>query len=186
MKEFLLALFILLGMSCATIIPPEVKAIRAHAQYEKLREKEKDLVEEIMGKALNSKLRDYYFSKLSLLLDTPTNHPKVTEEKQVEEINRSVEESKRERREIAREARKDLEEYLTQEEFYETMIPDRKWQGYRPEWGEPYFYIADSDPLDILVHIRVRLNGPLHVIEKILLLEDAIEKHLYVEGFSVN
>jgi len=178
---------ILIGMSCATVVPIEVKTIRDHRRYEKLTGTEKDLVEEIMNKALkNNKRKDYYFSKLTLLLSTVTNPLKITTKKHIEEINRSVEESKKERREIAKKSNRDLEEYLTQEEFYENMRKRDDWKGYKPESGSPHFYIADEDPLDILVNIRVRLSGKIEMVKKIILLEDAIEKHLYVEGFSVN
>jgi len=171
--------------TCATTKHPDALAIRSNKIYKSLNENDTDIVDDIISKALKSKRTGYYFKKLKVLLETKTNHPRVTEKMNKREIERSVVATKIERRKIAKESKRDLEEYMEQEEFYENMI-ERHWRGYTPKWGGPYFYVVDEDPLDILVHIQVKLVGSPEMIEKILILEDAIEKHLYVEGFSVN
>ncbi|MBU1173418.1 MAG: hypothetical protein KKD44_27940, partial [Proteobacteria bacterium] len=159
--------------------------IRSHSQYVKLSSTERDLVEDIMDQAIQSDRKDYYFNKLTLLLDTPTNPSSETEAMNRKIIRESIEDSKRERRDIIKQGERGLEEYLSYEEFYENAV-ERKWRGYRPNFGGPFFYVADDDPLDILVHIKVRLHGNYEIISKIILLEDAIEKHLSLPGYSVN
>jgi len=181
---FVIVILVTFSCTCATTNPDAIE-IKAHATYKSLSNDDADLIDDIIAKALKSERKDYYFSRLRILLDTPTNHPRITAQRNKQEIERSVKETKKERREIAKESERDLEEYMEQEEFYESMV-ERHWKGYKPEWGGPYFYVVDEDPLDILVHIQVRLRGTPEMIEKILVLEDAIEKHLYVEGFSVN
>jgi len=181
----------LIGMisigSCATTIPPEILIIRRHEQYAKLDIEEKKLAEKIMSKAVRNDRKKYYFEKLKLLLDTPTASRSVIGEAQKKEIKKSIQESKEERQAAVSERKTSVEEYMTQEEFYESAKSDRHWRGYSPEgWDQTYFYVVDDDPLDLLVHIRVRLLGDIEDIERILQLEDSIEKHLYIEGFSVN
>lgn len=175
---------ILVSCSCATTAP-EILKIRAHKQYTRLSSTEKDLIEDIMDEAIDRDRKDYYFSKLTLLLDTQTVSVDETRAMNRREIRESVKESKKARRIIASKSRSDLEEYLSQEEFYESAI-EREWSGYRPSFGGPFFYVVDDDPLDILVHIKVRLHGDYNIVSKIILLEDAIEKHLDLPGYSVN
>lgn len=43
-----------------------------------------------------------------------------------------------------------------------------------------------SNHLDILDHIRIRLSGSYEAVSKVLTLEDPIEKHLAMPGYSVN
>jgi hypothetical protein len=162
-----------------------VKKIRAHAQYEDLSGNELDIIYDIMEKALESNRKEYYFQKLTLLLDTTTNPTSIIQTLNNARIDRSVEESKKKRREIAKKSKQDLEEYMNSEELYE-LRKDLVWLGYRPESDGTLFYVSYEDNTDILVNIRVRLRGNYKLIEKILSFEDAIEKHLYVEGFSVN
>ena len=180
-----LFVFLVLFLSCATTIPPEIRTIRAHPNYNKLTDAESELLDEIMNMAMASKRKDYYFSKLNLMLGVDKAPAKNVVIKRTKEMQKSVDETKKERRRIVEAEKIDIEDYLNQEEIYENLR-ERKWKGYRPDVNSPYFYVADEDPLDLLVHIRVRVNGSIEMIEKILLLEDAIEKHLYVEGFSVN
>lgn len=98
----------------------------------------------------------------------------------------SIRTSKRIRRNIIGEIRTDLEEYINKEEFYEITKSITNWKRYSPYNREPYYYVINNDPLDILVHIKVHLVGDLGNIKNIMLLEDAIEKHLHIKGFSVN
>jgi hypothetical protein len=184
------ALFIMLFSicscsSCATVHAPEVIEIMAHEQYASLNGDEQDVIEDILDKALESNRKEYYFKKLILLLDTTTNPLAVTRKLNNERIQRSVEESKRERREIAQKGKKDLEEYMNEEELYEQR-ENLKWKGYRPYPDGSYFYVSHNSFIDILVHIRVRVHGNSRLVEKILSLEDAVEKHLRIPGFSVN
>lgn len=184
MKRLYLWPFIL-GACCATVTTPDTLKIRGHAQYAELSSEEKGLVEEVMGKALKSNRKDYYFKKLFLLLETLTVSSSATKVIQRKEIDRAIKQSKRERRAAVGSSSRSIEDYMNQEEFYESIKGDKHWVGFQPDDNGPYFYVTD-DPLDILVHIKVRLNGDSEDIERILLLEDAIEKHLYIEGFSVN
>lgn len=170
---------------CATTVAQEVLLIRAHDKYAELTSAEEYLVEEIMDRALDSDRKEYYFQKLTLLLDTDTLPAYNTTELNRRSMNRSVKEVQAKRRAIVNESEGGLEEYLKREELYENEI-ERNWKGYRPEFVGPFFYIVDDNPLDILVHIKVRLHGDFNIVSKVLLLEDAIEKHLALEGFSVN
>jgi len=180
----ILAIFLLFSCTRATTTS-ETIAIKTHEAYQTLSSNDRKTINKIIKKAEKSKRKKYYFKKLLLLLNTPAVSPKITAKMNNKITNDSVEKTKSERRKIVEESEIDLEEYLGQEEFYETMT-DRLWRTYKPCWSCSHFYVSDEDPLDILVHIKVHLNGSVELIERILLLEDAIEKHLYVEGFSVN
>ena len=173
---------------CATTVPslPEVMVIRNHNQYKKLTSDEKDLIELIMKKALGDDKQDYYFSKLKTLLDTPKDLSDSFKKEQKKEAKRSVEEAEEHRENIVRKTKQTSEEYITREERYEAANKNRRWDLYYPIPDSPGFYVSNDDPLDILVNIRVSLNGDTEDINRILLLEDAIEKHLYIKGFSVN
>lgn len=175
---------IFISCSCVTITPKMLE-IRAHEQYSSLSSDERDLTEDIMSKASGSSREEYYFQKLTLLLDTKTVSVDETRAMNRREIRTSVKESKRERRIIASKSRSGLEEYLSHEEFYENAV-SRKWSSYQPKSNSPFFYVVDTDPLDILIHIRIRLHGDYNMVSKIILLEDAIEKHLGIPGYSVN
>jgi len=185
MKLFvILILSFLVSCSCATS-SPEIFKIRAHKQYKNMSSAERDLTEDIMDKAIDSDRKNYYFSKLNLLLNTESNSPEDIREMNRREVDRSVKNSKKERRKIIKQSDVGLEEYLSREEFYESVI-DRKWKTYSPNFNGTFFYIVDEDPLDILVHIKVKLHGDYDLVVKVILLEDSIEKHLNIPGYSVN
>lgn len=181
--KFWKILAVLLIVSCAST--PEMIKIKSHEQYSKLNKEERDLIEKIMAKAISSPRKSYYFSKLNDLLNTPTSPASETDMMNRAEIDESLRLSKEIHNKLAREGHAILENYVNKEEFYE-IAKERRWKIYRPYSDSAYFYISDDDPLDLLVHIQVRMSGPYEVINKILLIEDMIEKHASLDGFSVN
>jgi hypothetical protein len=155
-------------------------------KYSGLNKPEIRLVEKIVKKILKSDRKEYYYGKLQELLNTPATDPLYLEKVQKLWAEESIKASKNIRRNIIGKVRSDLEEYINIEEFYEATKGISNWKKYSPYNKKPYYYIINNDPLDILVHIKVHLVGSLENIKNIMLLEDAIEKHLHVKGFSVN
>lgn len=184
---FKIAVTIVLGAACCACAATgaDVNAIRAHKQYALLSDTELRLVEKIMTKAVSSSKRDYYFFMLTLLLDTTTVPTDDVADMNTKRLEASVAHAKEERRAIAHRSESGLEEYLNLEETYE-METQRQWTQYCPSWFGSCFYVVDNNPKDILVHIQVHLIGNVDLIEEMLSLEDSVEKHLSIPGFSVN
>jgi hypothetical protein len=71
-----------------------------------------------------------------------------------------------------------------QEEVAATF--DRTWVTLEnKEWGKT-FQVDRSDPKNIVVKVKVRVNATEQMRKKVHALEDAIEKHLRIPGFTVD
>lgn len=170
--------------SCKSQVP-DVVLIRQHEAYKALDFRSKIVVEVIMRKAISSSRQKYYFKKLNLLLNTKTNPVTQTAQNNMNYIKRSINLSKQARNFVLRKTNRSLEEYLNKEELYE-ISKLRNWRVYQPEFFGPFFYVSDEDVNDILIHIQIHVKGNFEAIDRILSLEDAIEKHLSRPGYSVN
>jgi hypothetical protein len=173
------------GTGCATITP-EILSVRSHDKYKTLDKESEKLIENIMQKAIRSDRRAYYFSKLHVLLNTPVEASSSTKVMNEKYATQSVREVQRTRRYIASQTSNDgLQKYLNKEEIYE-LKRAWVWSKYCPFWHSSCFYVSCEDVTDILVHIKVKINGNTAAVERIIEMEDAIEKHLSKPGFSVN
>jgi hypothetical protein len=177
-----IGIFIYFNLILNSCVSSSINAnkVRVSSEYNALSAEEKSLIESIMFKADSSDRRDYYYNRLQKLISTPTVSDKVIATKSKKRIDESVKEATKKITAV-----KSVYHYMYKEEIYENMQV-RRWKEHKTGWGEPVFYVANSNPLDILVHIRVKLFAPLSTTKKILSLEDAVEKHLSREGFSVN
>jgi hypothetical protein len=146
------------------------------------------LVEQILIELEDLEDTEYYEQKLVDLIKTPTIN---TPEKEVPYVTQEKKESiaivARQYQEIVEEkGDSGLEDYLNQEELYEQLSDKRLWKIYRPSAGSAVLYIVNDDPNDILVHINIAIRSSDENKYDIYFLEDAVEKHLSSEGFSVN
>lgn len=162
----------------------EAKDIRKNSIYSTLPDNEKGLVEQIMYKADSSDKKEYYYSKLKLLLVTPTNPKKITKILNNRSVKKSIQQNKIKIQKIEK-SNIDINTYINKEEDYEKNFHG-KWHRYRPNKDSAYFYVATEDYMNILVNIRVHLVGDAVAIKNTISLEDAVEKHLSIPGFSVN
>lgn len=179
--RWLLLLLAMLIPACFIISGVKMKAVCPDLTCEDLTYKEKILVNRIIDKALTKKRKYYYIEKLKLLLNTPHVSLQNITQRQIKIIRKSAEEVKRTTKSLGDGGK----EYINREEDYESKHIDG-WESYRPNLNGPHYYVNSSNPLDILVNIRIRLNGPRDIVDDIMSLEDAIEKHLNIKGFSVN
>lgn len=149
-----------------------------------LSQEENDLVAEILTLAEKSDRTSYYLFKLNQLLNTPENKNRRNfKEKNLQIINNSIDSLTNEYQEIEQGAGQTaLSLYLNIEEDYQ-FSQDRTWTVFLNH--DRVFYIARDDPNDILVYIKVNLRDS-EFKEKIIFMEDGIEKHLSTDGFSVN
>lgn len=170
---------------CVTAHYSEVALIQSHVAYDDLSAEELSVIKDIMRFAVKSPRKEYYFNRLDGLLSTVSVSQENTEKRSVAAIEKSVLGVSTVRRAIATKSPGALEKYLSREETKE-RLHQGKWERYRPSWMGPYFYVSREKYIDILVHIRVALSGPGAIMDKIESLEDAAEKHLSIDGFSVN
>jgi hypothetical protein len=170
--------------SCALFTANKI-SIRAHPAYKQLGLYDQLKIERVMSKIESSDRKAYYYSKLKLLLDTPQEAPEAMKQINEQRIQDAIDKAKTERQEVAQETGIDEEEYMSIEEEYEHK-EIRHWKKYTPEIFGHYFYVAIDDPTDILVHIQIHLHGDPKTINSLMALEDAVEKHLNVQGFNVN
>jgi len=166
--------------SCAGVIAPEVVKIKSHPVYDTLSETELEVIDNIMVLALLSDKKTYYFNKLDQLLNTETVPDSGVALLNKASLYRSLEENENKLSDIV-----NLHEYLNREENYE-MSCDRWWKKHYPLNSNSHFLVSAENDLDILVNISVRLYGDQELIPQVIMLEDAIEKHLARPGFSVN
>lgn len=151
---------------------------------------EKALVNEITKEAQKSPRKDYYLSKLQDLLNTPEASPEETRRMIVEHTEDGLEKAIEQTVKGADKAGETIAKYTTREEWYEATNSSRHWVKRCPTfWGRivgPCFQLVRDDVNDMLVHINIHLTGDQKQIEAIKAVEDNIEKHLSVPGFSVN
>jgi len=131
--------------------------------------------------------QEYYHKQLNALLATPTavKSSKETKEfakRRKDTLSRASAEVKEKTASMPEDERVS---FLGSEEEYETY-GDRNWEAYQPDENDAPFLVDRKDPTDILVRIWVQVDGEQEVVEAIHAMEDAVEKHLSVPGFSVN
>jgi hypothetical protein len=78
-----------------------------------------------------------------------------------------------------------LYQYENREELYAAQ-PGRIWLRYQPVFEEKYFYVINDNPFDLLINFRINVQGGQEQTSIIESFEDLIEKHLALDGFSVN
>lgn len=179
-KMFVVLLFISTFSYSCMPVPADVLYIRSLQEYRDLSGDEEDIIERIMDKSLYSEKRSYYFSKLELLLKTPTNPIHKIQKRNSDAIQDA------ESKIVAKKSGMSDEEfleYVSIEEKYE-LSHARKWKRFLGSGA--FFYATTDDVLDILVNIKVRLNGDPDAVSTIISFEDSIEKHVKIPGFSVN
>ncbi len=192
MFKVVVAMLYVVLSSCASTTPEDIvikaniAAIKASNEYNNLSPEEKGLADEIMKKIEKDRKMGHYLPSLILLIKTPyrkdsSNIKEINES----EVDNAIEEIRDEHQTIKKESDDRLEEYLSIEEAYESSKP-RHWTTISPKWFGPSFHIAKDDPLDILVHVNIHFTGDQKSIAKIILLEDAVEKHLGIAGFNIN
>ena len=150
--------------------------VRSNPNFSKLSGDERDLVNEICDEIAKRENYSYYFEKLLLLLNTPyeTNKPKL-KRTQTSELEESVAVVK-----SVGTSSNDEEEALESSRL-------KGWVRYHPRFSWPAaYYVNRDDPLNIYIRVHVKLNGSPEIVQQMYLLEDAVEKHLAVPGFSVN
>ena len=121
--------------------------------------------------------RQYYLKKLELLFNTPFNaRPGSPGAKSLaDRLSTQVDES------LARErARGDV--FKGQEELRSAEAVLSTRQGL----GGTIFRIDARDPRNVVVKIKIQLNGEPELIAKIKALEDSIEKRASVRGYVVD
>ena len=151
--------------------------VRSNPNYGSLSNTEQDLVNEICEEISKRDNYSYYFEKLILLLNTPyeSDKPKLKTQ-QTYELKESVA--------VVKSIGNDTPRY-EEEELESTRTEG--WIKYRPKLFWPaYYYVNRDDPLNIFIRVHVKLNGNSDIIQQMYTLEDAVEKHLAVPGFSVN
>ena len=194
MKEKALFLWAVTGITvvlhticCATI--PKYINKEAVKGYEKLSSSNKSTVNDIVEKISSKpkKERKYYVGKLNSLLSTPTAKSNSNEAKELANKNESrLDESvKSVEKRMAKMSRKDMLAYIRTEEEYE-QFGERDWEVYQPDENDAIYLVDKTDVTNILVKIFIHLEGKPGVVRKVLHLEDAIEKHVSIPGFSVN
>jgi len=158
-------------------------SIKKHPVYSKLDKEDRTKINMILNEISGDKKEDYYLDKLKLLLNTPTkiNNESNSNRNDIE-INRSIKFAKEKTNHMSPEIVKD---YINFEEEYEVSEPC-DWEIYQPNNTGSFLYVCKDDPINLKVKISVHLLGLKENTEKIKLLEDAIEKHLNIAGFSVN
>jgi hypothetical protein len=153
-----------------------VEVVRSNPHYDKLSGDERDLVNEICDEISKRDNYSYYFEKLTLLLNTPYVSSKpLLKSQQTSELKESVA--------VVRTISGDAND---EEEALESSRLEG-WVRYRPRFGWPAgYYVNRDDPLHIYIRVHVKLNGSPEIVQQMYQLEDAVEKHLSVPGFSVN
>lgn len=184
----LILLLLVIVASCCKFVPPsipEVATIQNHNSFKNLDGKTKRIANEIMVLASESPNKEYYFNKLNLLFSTPYLDASV---KKININKKGIERAEKKVKSVHdSKNKKDLEKYINIEESYEDIkirvwykLCDTKYSNNK------CFYVSKEDPLDILIHIDININGEPEQIKKIMFMEDAAEKHLSIPGFSVN
>lgn len=173
---------IMLLLTCAHM-SPEAATIRGHKAYSGLNSGNKATVNRILEKIDEHPDKEYYYEKLTLLLNTPTVDIDPTFKRENNSrIDRAIKQVQEEREALPPKEQEDLSSL---EEEYINMYREG-WAAYAPEGEDSFFYINAYDHFNIMVFIKVRVLGEPQTVEKILYLEDAIEKHLSIPGFTVD
>jgi len=167
----------------ATVLETE---ILNHPSYKTLTSGSKAKVWWIIGQAKKKPLgnasgqRNYYLAKLKLaittkFIGTPSKNPG--------EYGCSPENEKKNRKKVeeALNVEKYMMGYLA--DLEERVVAGGTKKVRRRGQGGKYFYVDRSDPRNIRVQIKVKLNGKPEEVKKIKQLEDAIERKSYTKGY---
>lgn len=189
-KVFLVTCSMLVAtICCYTTTSPFKLESGLNKAFNHLNTREKNTVKRIVEniKSRPEKEQAYYFDKLEKLLTTKAVKPESEENKKFAKNrkDRLVKAVKQVEEKVKSMPKKDREHFLNSEEEYETY-GNPEWEVYYPEGERNSVLVYREEPTDIMVKIKVRVSGKDEVVRWIHSLEDAIEKHLYRDGFSVN
>ncbi|MCC6809795.1 MAG: hypothetical protein IT381_20365 [Deltaproteobacteria bacterium] len=164
--------------------------ISAHPAYKALKGDDKARADEIISYAFFLSPRgEYYLSKLLLLLNTPDNPPAKTADAQTKQVDRSVKAAQASRKLDGRTWYVRFEQlvYIVIRESQEEAVsndPKRKWTVLQNDGTR--FLVDRSDPKNIMVKVKVKVNATPDMVARVHRLEDAIEKHLRIKGLVVD
>lgn len=180
--KILIATFISF-ISCSGYVSSLNSMLKTHENYHILTDEEKNLLNRVLSKIEDSPRQAYYIEKLIDMLNTPyIKSDKKFKSMQRNRLRNSVENEKK----ILIKRKKSINDATSHKE--ETLQTKHKsgWIKLRPHYGDPFIWVHRDDPLNILVYVLIYLEGDKESIEEIKFLEDAVEKHLHMDGFSVN
>ena len=168
---------------CATYTSHLNSMLKTHRNYHLLTDEERDLLAEVLSKIEDSPRQVYYIGKLIDMLDVPyIGSDKKFKSSQRKLLKDSV---KEEKKIIVKRNNPNKSKIKYQEEVLQSKYKNG-WTKIRPHRGEPFIFVNREDPLNILVYVIIYLDGDKESVEEIKFLEDAVEKHLHMDGFSVN
>lgn len=182
-------------ISKTPVAPPKedlAATVRANPTYLSLTGDAKKHADAILSFAEKSPKREYYLSKLLLLLNTPDNPPAATSESQTKRIDESVKKAAEARAlpkdvSLGEAVRLTVERFVRESE--EEVIANGASRRYETltskDWGKTYL-VDRRDPKNIVVKSKVRIDGSPEMKAKIALLEDAIEKHARIKGYTAD
>jgi hypothetical protein len=178
----------LLCTTCAHV--PTTLSKESEASYKKLSYYDRKRVHRILSKINEKpkKERDYYYNKLNRLLAVPKAKPNSKETKKLASEHKEELDKASQRAEETTSAMDEEERaiFTQAEEEYETY-GEPQWERYKPSENDDGVILVDRrDVADILVKVWIQVEGDKEIVDKIVALEDAIEKHLSIAGFSIN
>ena len=144
----------------------------------------------ILAFAHQSPKGDYYLTKLSLLLSTPDNPPATTATSQTKQVMRAVKLAERARQlPAASSLGAFIRNYVAQiratlSEERAAASGSRKWTTLSHQ-GKT-FIVDRSDPKNIVVRVKVKVNADEAMRTRLHSLEDTMEKHLGIKGLTVD
>jgi len=175
----------LLALSCLSA-PTVIDLTTANISSGILNSQELALVDEIIELAQQSDRKEYYFDKLNSLLNTPETSDDNLNYKNQRRLEESIKLLEEEYEFIIKtQGQPALEAYLSREERHRQSLSD-KLKVYQPRKNRAYLYIANDNPNDLVIHIKVSLNTNSTIKSNILFIEDGIEKHLSARGYTVD
>lgn len=180
MKKLLIS--ILLLSSCSVFTPNS--KIYNHPNFSNLDFRDKVLVAYIIPKINYVPKKDYYFSKLELLLNTKTEELSNIKYYNEKVIYYSYYEMTSIYASLANSI--DINKYMNIEENYEKINYEKQWKILKFANSNKYYYVQNNNPNDLLLHVRICLIGKDSEVNLIKTFEDATEKHLSLSGYSVN
>lgn len=159
--------------------------ILGHPRYQKLSTVARKRVGEILTRAAASPAYSYYMARLKLLLDTKdapaTAQSGSTHARMAALIEQALDRAAKRLEGMTPEQKT---EHVKMEER-KADAPQRRWETYSPPTGGSYL-VDRRDPKYLFVRIKVMLLGDDGTPTKIVRLEDSIEKHVWLPGFSVD
>jgi hypothetical protein len=169
------------------------KIIRIMRTYKALSPADRQVVETIIRNARRSAtLRDYYLSWLGRLLSTEDAPPEVNAAAHDKARAEAVQTAQAKQAEMQQanlvDAHYALLEQLREEEA--AADPSRVWTtllgGVDATDKQKLYRVDRSNLKNIVVQIKVHLRGTEHLIREVEALEDDIEKHAQVPGYTID